>query len=364
MQQYRVEFFDQTLTYVHSDVVENIAIDDDYLSIQSTLVEISSTTLVKQGHFIRILRDEKDYFFGCVTDVSPGEYTTTVAFKPFMAIFDTDILFNTSYQTRTTVEYSLENAIKNYISELYLTSGDSLQNLPLIVNVPASESEHTVTWGMNIKSDTEGASRAIIGFYSVLIVNALKKYGVAINVVPNFSTKKIVLNIGTVSGSFVIDADLDNVTVKTMKVDERPDGPNKLVVYNTSNYNSTMTFYVHTDGSWDTDNVDRVYPVVREIRATAPDPDLSGSEAFTYAAISVAYDVLSGVEWNNLIELECAPNDPLVIPSEIKVGQPAAIFFKGDTYISILTGKTITFETVTLIFGSERIRYSKRKASK
>lgn len=364
MQQYRVEFFDRTLTYVFSDIVENIAIDDDYLSIQSTVIEISPTDLVKQGHFIRILRDEKDYFFGCVTDASPGEYLTTVAFKPFMTIFDTDILFDTSYQTRTTVEYSLENALSHYISELYRTSGDTLQNLPIVVNVPASTSDHTITWGMNIKSDTEGASRAIIGFYSVLIVNALKKYGVAIDVVPNFSTKQIVLNIGTVAGSFAIDADLDNVTVKTMKVDERPDGPNKLVVYNTSDYNSSMTFYVHNDGSWDTDNVDRVYPVVREIRATAPDPDLPASEAFTYAAISVAYDVMSGVEWNNLIELECAPNDPLVEPGNLKIGQPVVVFFKGGTYISILTGKTITFETVTLIFGSERIRYSKRKASK
>lgn len=371
MQQYRVEFFENAmdannshkLAYRHHDFSENLMIDDDYLSVQTTVIEIGATDKVQNGQFIRILRDNDDCFFGIVTDVSPGEYATQVSFKPFIALFETDVLFDTSCQYANTEALSLENVLKDYITAYYVSNSDALQNYPIDITVPPmgqSPSKHTVSWGMNIKSDVENAQRAIIGLYGVLITNALKNFGIAINVVPNFRTGRIELTIGTVDGTRVIDADLDNVDVKTLKVNDRPNGTNKLIVYNTENFNQKVEFYAHTDHTWSLVNEDRIVPVVYDLKTATPEEGVT----FELAAVQVAYDELSGLTWDNLIELDCAPNDPLVNPTTMQIGQEVTILYADGTYSSILTGKSVTFETVTLTFGSERIKYTKRRKSK
>ena len=370
MQQYRIEFFEnrvsstpasRKLVYVHHDFANDIEIDDDYIAMQTTTIEIKSTTKVKAGHFIRILRDEKDYFFGFVTDASPGEYTTRIQFKPFLAVFDSDVLFNILSQWRSTTYpgVSLEEALKIYIDGYFVDNSDYRQNLPMNVTIP--ESGLTERWNMGIKSDTEGSVWAVVGLYKVLIVRAMKEYGVAIRVTPNFSTGQIGLTIGTVSGLIKIDADLENVVIKTLKVNDRPNSINKLIVHNTYDYTMSKTYYVHSNRTWDDENTNRIVPVSYEIRTVTPDGTYSDpQDDFEFAAISAAYDVLSGLEFDNLIELEVAPNDPIVKPASMKVGQKVSVYHNEDVYTSILTGKSISLEVITLMFGSERIKYTKK----
>ena len=366
MQQYSLEFFDRnTLKFIHHDFSENLSIDDDYLAAQTTVIEIRSTNKVKKGQLIRILRDDTDFFFGVVTDSEPGEYTTKVSFKPFVSIFNEDIMFDVLYQYYGDAEHSLENTLKHYIDLYYTNSGDPYQNLPLSVIVPTNTASHTVNWSFNIEGDTDTVTVALIDLYNVLIVNALKKYGVAIEVSPDFSAKQIVLSIKTVDGIKQLDADLDNITVKTLKFNDAPAGANKLEIYNTENYTEHVTYYVHSDRTFDDDStVDRIKPVVRGIKTASPQPDSTPPVSFETAALLVAYNEFSGIEWDNLIELEVAPNDPLANPVRLKIGQIVTVYYQGGMYTSILTGKSISFETVTLIFGSERIQYSKRKTSK
>ena len=326
MQQYRVEFFEsfisdttstRKLKYVFHDFINDLPIDDDYIAIQTTTIEIKPTDKVKNGHFIRILRDNDDYFFGYVVDAEPGTYTTKISFKPFLAVFDTDILFNVLCQYRSAENpgITLEETLQGYIDAYFASNSDYRQCYPMTITIPAAGSR-TVMWNMGITSDEEGSSYAVVGLYQTLIVRAMKEYGVAIEVTPNFSTGVIALSIGKVSGTFHIDAGLDNVTVKTFKVNDRPVTP---------------------DGTYE-------------------DPD----DDFMYAALATAYDELSGLEFDNLIELECAPNDRLISPTTIKNGQKVTIHYKGEAYTSILTGKSVSFEVITLMFGSERITYTKK----
>lgn len=371
MQQYRVEFFEsfisdvtstRKLKYVFHDFINDLPIDDDYIAIQTTTTEIRATDKVKNGHFIRVLRDDEDYFFGLVTDVQPGEYTTRVSFKPFLAVFDTDILFNTlrQYRSASNPGTTLEETLQFYIEAYFVSNSDYRQVYPMSVTIPAA-ANRTAEWNMGIQPETEGGNYATVGLYSTLIVRAMKEYGVAIDVVPNFSTGQIALTIGKVSGTFKIDADLPNITVKTFKVNDRPKGINKLIVYNDLTYSTPIIFYVHSDRSWDTTNSDRITPVSFAIRTVSPDGTYNDpDEDFMYAAMVAAYDELSGLEFDNLIELECAPNDRLISPTTMKNGQKVTIYYKGDAYTSILTGKSVSFENITLMFGSERIAYTKK----
>ena len=377
MQQYRVEFFRNAVNeqgahrieYVHHDFIDSPLIDDDYLAIQSTVLEIRPTTVVDTGDIVRLLRDESTYFFGIVSNVAPAEYTTSVTVQPFISIFDAPILFDSADQSKNTEEYSLENVLKKYIEANYVRNSDDLQNFPLVVEVPET-GNHTNNWDMNIgveflREDSEDAQKVVINFYETLIVNALKIYSVAINPTINFSTGTITLHIGKIDEERFVDADLDNATVVTLKVNERPTGTNKLVVYNADDFSQTpFIFYVHPDRTWDRENENRILPVAVDITTVTPDSNAEDKdEAFLIAAIETAYQTLSGMEWDELIELQCAPNDVLINPMTLKIGQTVRIFYKDGIYKSILTGRTVASDSVKLIFGSERIQFTKIRTS-
>lgn len=367
MAQYNVNFFTRDLAFVHNDSANINELSDDYISIQNNTVEIGLTERVKNGQLI-YLDNELDTFLGVVTNIKPGFDTLTVTYKPFLSLFDTDVLFDTNLQKQTTTDpssgakinsKSLEQMLKDMIEEIYVFSDDPLQNLNLVIVTETS----TPRWGFNLKSDTEGTHYCIIGLYSVLIVNALKKYGVALSVFPDFASQSLFIYIRAQSNYDVmdIDGDLSNVTVKTLKMNDRPNGTNKLTVYNTNDYDQYVDFYVHTDRSWDSEDTDRITPVVRDVRAAMPDGEIEDpDEAFLASAVDVAYGVLSGQAWNNLIELEVAPEDEVVNPLSLLIGQSIRLRYKDGIYESILTGRRITEESVVLIFGSERISFTKR----
>ena len=359
---YNVEFFRNNLgllEYVHRDMVSGITLDDDYISASVNTIEISSTDKVKNGDYIYLKNDEINYL-GVITDVSPGEHKTQVSFRSFISIFDEDFLFDTKKQGWPS-SVSLEQTIVDYLTDLYVTTSDTYQRLPITVSTDVPSSKQLFRWGLNLTPDTKGTHYTIVGLYSVLIANSLKKYGVAIKVKPSFTQKKVVLTVTKINTTLGIDGDLDNVTVKTLKYNERPTGVNKLVIYNTDDYSQSVTFYVHTDRTISVDDTKRITPVVREVKGTAPsDEGSTPSESFALAALDVAYSTLSGITWDNLIELECFIKDKNINPIELDIGQVIKLRYKGGLYESILTGKIIGPEGITLLFGSERIKYSKR----
>ncbi len=369
MQQYSIEFFDRKFNFVYRDTATDLTIDDDYLAPAQNSVEIGPTTDVKFGYFIRIKRDTEE-FFGVVVESSPGKYKTKIQYKPFLSLFDEDIMFDTNYQLKRvdgTVngvsqkvnQYSLEQVIKTYIEQEYVNNSDTLQNLPISVSIGSN----TKPWGFNIKSDVEGQHMAIIGLYQVLLVNAMKLYGIALNVRPDYELKTVFITISTNSSTVDIDGSLDNILVKTLKLNDRPSGTNKLIVYDATDLTRTpITFYVYTNREWGVDDTDRITPVSKDIAIATPDPEIEDPiEAFALAALDIGYSQLSGLTWDNLIELEIIPNDPLIRPMELEFGQMISLWYNGDQYSSILTGRNIGPDIITLTFGSERIKFTKRR---
>lgn len=360
MRQYNVDIFDRGLNFLVNDVVTINRIDDDYISAKANTVEIKSTSLVNAGDFIRLQNDTTN-FFGLITDAAPGEKLTTITYKSFITIFDESILFYTKNQgTADNVSHpTLEQTLYNYINAAYISTSDTYQRLPITVSIASGT--QTAKWSLGIIPDTETGQYAIIKLYSDLIVEALKIYGVGITVTPNFSSKRIGLVIGKHTDRFKIDGNLKNVNVATLKYNNKPTGVNKLVVYNTDNYSQSVTFYVHPDRSWDIEDQDRISPVFKEVTGTVPDQDYADPhEGFVAAAVDSAYSILEGQQWDNLIELEVSPTDANVQPLEMEIGQTVTLYYKDGIYTSILTGKVIEPEIITLLFGSERIEYSKR----
>lgn len=368
MLSYNIDFFDRQLVNIHHDTAGDISLSDDYISLQNNSLEIRYTETDIKDAYIYISREGYE-FFGVVVSVEPEDNNILkVTYKHFLSLFDEKVLFDTNWQLKnTTVSGSsiktnsktLEQMLKDLIDATYVNASDTLQRLRIQVATETS----TRPWGFNLITDTEGQHYCLVSLYSVLIVNAMKMYGVGIYVEPDFVERTITLNIvnNSVRPAIHIDGSLHDINIKTLKVNDRPRGVNKLTVYNTDDYSESLDFYVYTDRSWGIENRDRIFPVVRDAKGAMPDSTIADpSTAFALAAVDVAYGVLEGLEWDNLIELEVAFNDPLLHPLELLIGQTIVFWHDNANYTSILTGRDVSTDSVTLIFGSERIKLTKR----
>ena len=349
MSQYNLEFFDLSLNHIHHDVIDEFSIDDDYLSPSETTVEIGKTDKLSIRNLVWIKGSIE--FLGIITKVSTKDYVTEISFKPFISLFDQDVLIDTNVQNNGT---ALEALIANKIREYWIESSDSLQNISTLT---VSQATSTTSWGMNLKSDDEDKHHCIVGFYSVIIANAMSKYGIALDASINFNNKTINIRIGKITtAAYKIDADLKNVQILTFSLKEPSSDINKLEVWNTDNYTQKRYYYLHPDGTYSTANNNRITPVVLEVSSATPSEDVDNPAdriTFAQAANEVAISTFSGMEWTNLIELEMMVDDQLVKPLDLKYGQNVEIIHDGSVYTSILTGKNLS-RTVTLVFGTVR----------
>lgn len=359
MQRFNVDVFDRTVSFVYNATVDATSVDDDYVSASLNIVEVPATQLVETGHFIR-LQNDNYYFFGIVTEVSPGEVSTRIGFKSFLTIFDEEVLFDTNWQGtgHAATRPTLETVIRNFISDTYVNPSDTYQRLPLVVTIDATITE-TLDWSFGIRPEKDTSHYAVANLYSDIIVRAIKEYGVAITVEPVFYDRKVHLTITKRPTPFKISADQDNVVVKTLKYSDKTVGINKLIVYNADNYNQNITFYVHPDKTWNTTNSNRITPVSRGVKLVTPQENTVDS--FVEAATEAAYSELSSSSWDNCIELEVYVDDANITPMTLYIGQVVEIYYKGASYKSILTGRILDGDKITLIFGSERIEYTKRR---
>lgn len=380
MKPYNVEIFNRQFELLAHTNVDDIVIDYDYLSPNDSELDIRLSgffdTFAAQavipeggmlralsipaleglmdavgvGAYIRLQRDDTD-IFGVITSITTSDdaLLTSIGIQPFpSAIFSAEILFDTN--TQGTV--ALETVIADLITASWISNADTLQNIP---GLTVTTTSSTVAWGMNLKSDTEGMHHCIIDFYDVIIRRALEEYGIAIHTSVDFQNGAINLTIGKVVGTQTIEADLPNVFDRTFLINESSKNTNKLDVYDSADYTSTIIYYKHTDGSYDTTNNNRLYPVVREVQAV----EVEEESTFADAAASAAASVFGEVTYNNLIEIKCLYNDELIRPKELKIGSVVTVIHEGQAYTSIMTGYQLENNVINLIFGSIRADLTK-----
>lgn len=354
---YNVDFFNPVdfSLRLHANV-DAIEYSYDYLSPDSNEIEMMAGNVVKND-YIYIYRGNEKYF-GIVTGISsdtPGLYK--IRYDDFLSIFKSEILFDTNLQGTGT----LEDTIKSLIERYWVNNSDTVQD---VFGLSVATTSSTTGWGFNLKSDTENMHHCIVDFYDTIIARALEKYGVRILVTPSPQTKKIVLSVGTCeSQDKYIEADLSNIISKNVVIKDTDNTINKLVVYNTENYNasSARAYFLHTDGSYSRTNSDRVTPVKFDITTTAPDKNEEAPKTFEQMADAAAEDFFGKIKYNNLIEIEVLSDDPLVKPDEIEIGQTVKVISDDSIYTSMLTGKKIKAASILLIFGSIRLDLTKRR---
>ena len=305
MRPYSVEIYDRNFTVVAHTNINEISYSEDYLSPDWNKITIDANNDVAVNQYIRIKRGSEDYF-GIVGEIEQGSQDkklSSITIYPISQLFDAEVVFDTNLQGSG---IALETMLKNLIDAYFVNNADTLQNISGLRVVTTST---TYGWGFNIKSDVENMHTAVINLYSVLIVRSLKKYGVRIKLIPNPQTRLLTLEIGKESGTKVVEADLPNIINKSIVVGTTGTSVNKLMIYNTQNYSQSVIYYLHTDLSYDTNNTDRITPVIYDIDTTEP----TDTRTFAQQAQEVASERFSGAEYSNLIELTMTNDDVMVV---------------------------------------------------
>lgn len=360
MSRCNADFFDIHLNYIYHDTIEMPNIDYDYLTPETSEIVIGETNDIPERCIVVITGDIQ--YVGIVDAVELKKNQTEVSIKPFITVFDQPVLFDTRWQGSESTT-SVEQMLSNVITQYWIASTDTMQNMPQLRIVLDSE---TKDWDFGIVEDEEDKHFAIVKLYEVLFENALTRYRVAITPIVNFVDMTIELHIGAPQESMVLDADLPGIKIDSFTIDKMVSTINKLEIWNADNYTDKITYYLHTDGTYDTADVNRVFPVNMDIIAVHPESEEQATEdheplTFEEAAKIQADDTFGDISWTNYIELEVGNYDSIVGPVDLRVGQVVQIMHNGETYETILTGKKISYAT-SLIFGTIRVDMTKKRA--
>jgi hypothetical protein len=335
---YNIETFTPNLVNNSHDLIQDIENKIDYLNLEDNTLK-SAHLNANKGDYIRIHSESKE-FIGIITGIEPGEYETKITYYPFHSVFDVDV----HYVYSQLASKSLENWLKDIITEQFINNADTIQNV----------------FGLAITTSTSTTNALLgltenIGNLFEIITTAFLNHGVVIDVAINPQTKIINLNIGRNDATKItIEADLPNIIESEFTFKKTSKSYNKLVVYNKDNESETAIFYKHTDDSISKINTDRIAPVIFDTIFVT----VSSNQTFDEVAYDTAFTTMTAEKYNNLIELTVTDEDDLVKPYDLKIGQEVDIIYKDTLYSTILTGFEFK-ETTKIIFGAARTELTK-----
>ena len=353
MKPYNVEIFKQDFRMVGNTNIDEVKYKEDYLSSDINTLTIVPIKGISKQDYIRISRGNEEYA-GIITEIAEGTDSSKnlveISYKPFMELFDTDILFDINLQGVGT----LENFICDRIKETFIENEDKNQNIKGLSVTAWSE---TLDWYFHITPAQSGGHYCIVNLMDSVIIPALEKYSIVVDVKLDIQNRLLNVYVGRINREkIVIEADLPNVIKKSLTIKSVSQDVNKLILYDaTSDYKDKKVYYLHkSDLGYDTKDEDRIVPVICEMKALEHDENTT----FESMAQNEARNKFSNLSYSNLIELTMLNGDSLIKPKELSFGQVVSIISNKEMYTSILTGKEIS-KTTKLIFGTVRIDLTK-----
>lgn len=347
MQPFNVEIFDRQFNLIQHYNIDSIEYEFDYLSLGENRTLVPFNEDVKRGLYIRISNPVYEYF-GIITTISIDntfEGFSDIRFKPFMSLFDTNVVIDT---TLGSDQISLEQLIIDAITTYFIDSVDEEQAITGLSIIKLTD---TLGWSLVFEEEAEGAGKAVINLLKDLIQPALVRNRVALYITPNFTSQTITIHVGIKdSVDFKIEAELPNVIAKNVILNQTTKEVNKLFVYNEADFSQSATYYLHNDGTFDTNNTDRVTPVMFDIKTI----NVKEGETFSDCALEAAKDTFGDIFAANLIEIKVLNDDWLVKASTMEIGQLVSVILNGAVYQSVLTGfkrkdcTELTFGTIRM----------------
>ena len=353
MKPYNVEIFTPAFQMVGNTNIDSVVYKEDYLAGDENTITVLPIKGVSKQDYIRISRGKEEYA-GVITEITYGtdksKNLMQISYKPFMELFDTDILFDINEQGSG----SLEDFICRKITETFIENEDAKQNIDGL-SVKATSS--TMDWYFHITPAQAGGHFNIVNMMNSIIIPALSKYSIVVSTRLDIQNRALLVSVGRAgAGEVIIEADLPNIIKKSLTIKSVSADVNKLILYDaSSDYENKRVYFLHaSDLGYDTIDRDRITPVVCEMKSVEHDEN----STFESAAMNEAHNRFANLSYSNLIELTMLNGDALVKPDEMTFGQVVKILSDKVVYTTILTGKERGTNT-KLIFGTVRLDLTK-----
>lgn len=338
---YKLEVFTDQMQFASAAVISAPEISLDYLTYDAYSLTVP-TMECKKGWYTHISNDGDTVADGVVSDVQPGKGVVDISIRPLQAIFDVQVFPSPITDAAAW--------LAEQIRAQFVSNADTLQNRPIHIE-SAVRSNYPLEMG---EGDT-------IGLIDVM-AQALTTYGIYVDAKLDFDGEQIAVQILPPPAAVTLEADLDNVLERSITLGDSYGSANKMIIRkrvtdsetDAVSYPMQAVFYLHPNGSVDTNNADRISPVFWAI-ATLPD-----SETWDADALEQATQTLAPQQYDNEIILKFALGDKLVEPESIQPGTPVTIYTGGLPYNSILTGRAFSAGTIELTFGAVRVALTKQ----
>lgn len=248
---YKIEVFNRDLSFKDFSVIENQPIYFDYLTLEKTKLK-APKLIVQKGDLLHVTDfDGSIVYQGIADDVKVQKNIVTISALPLLSLFDVAVTYD-----RTDLQNgALEDFIAKVITETYIANPDTLQNVSgLAVNVFT----RTTNTKLNIKSNVHQ-------FYDI-ITKALTMYGIVLDIKMLPQVKNIIVTVGVVNqNSVVIETHLKNTIEKNFVIGNSSGQVNKITLINKHDETQKIVYYLHPDGSVDTQSNDRISPVFLQL---------------------------------------------------------------------------------------------------
>ena len=338
----KIEFFDDNFNLLSAHMVEVQSIGTDYLTFEPSQISIHGDSKARRGCFCRISGTIS--FEGVVSDIQPTAAGETVSVRPLQALFDFEV-FNTAFD-------DVAVFISDAITENIVSNADNLQNRPVVITNSAPAAQRQI-------ANTSATVNLL-----TLISSALKIYGIAVDCKLDLSKpgKGVVVDIKQITDKKTIEADKPNVIQKSITLGDSYGSVNKIIIRKTEKDSETgivsvldtVPFFLHTDGTVSSVDKNRITPVFWKLE------DIATAEDWNSKALAKATEKLTPQQFDNEIVLTYRKGDNITRPGLMKIGTTATVLYNRKPYSSILTGKTMQKDTVTLTFGCVRVALTKK----
>lgn len=330
---YRAEFFDRQINYQFFAVIDEPEIKMDYLTLDKTAIILPALYDISRGWFCRIVHGKDAIFQGTVASVTQSKSTTEVQLSPMVALFDTQI-----YKDRTTyndTKTNLEGWIASILTENFLNSGDSVQNL-----CGFSVSAKTATNGVALNLEDN-----IHDFWNDIAKKAIENAKIVISCSfdPTAKIVSAVVKSYAADTEITLEADLPNVVDQNFTIRDGSGSVNKCVIVNHADESQKATYTLS----------DYTAPTICQIETVT----VPSGKTFQETARDKADEILRKSDFDNFIELRYRSED-LLVPA-IKIGQPVRVLKNGKEYHTVLTGYWQKAGFKTLTFGGIRVDLTK-----
>lgn len=244
-----------------------------------------------------------------------------------------------------------QRGTENYQSGVGITPNDGALEIPF--GIGAQPAYTSRPFGATDQFTVYSATQIMTYLLTVYRMVSSAKIDMSTFVVPS-----VYFDLSENSDEVTLESDLDNVVERSITLGNSYGSVNKIIIFrptSTSTYGTA--YYLHKDGSIDTDGSDfnnRIVPVVSTMDIVDDGDDWAAQ------ALQRAKDVMQPKAFDNEIDLTYKADDALVHPRDIKIGTLATIYAAGVAYQSILTGKVLQNNLIKLIFGSVRVDLTKQ----